>query len=104
MHRVGRTSDVVIFGPTVNIERRAGAAPRLDLVGGTAGPHLPRAVPVPKTWAEPRGSCSADGISAQTSCFAGRNVLGRQEHTRVRLRSTGGGSVVKGGKLKALES
>lgn len=32
-----------------------------------------------------------------------RNVLGRQENTRVRLKGTGGGFVVKGGKLKALK-
>lgn len=102
--RVGRTFDLVIFGPAVNIERRAGAAPSLDLVGGTAGLHLPCAVTVPKTWAEPRGGCSADGISVQGSCFAGRNVLGRQEPIRVRLRSAGGGFVVKAGKLKTLKS
>lgn len=96
--------ELLIFGPAVNIEQRAGATPCLDLVGGTAGLHLPCAVTVPKAWAEPRGSCSADGISVQGSCFAGRNVLGRQEHTRVRLESTGGGFVVKGGKLKALKA
>lgn len=101
--RVGGTSAVVIFGPAVNIGQRAGAAPCLDLVGGTAGLHLPCAVTVPKAWAEPRGSCSADGISVQGSCFAGRNVLGRQERTRVRLESTGAALWWKGGKLKALK-
>lgn len=41
MDRVGRTFDLVIFGPAVNSEQRAGVAPCLDLVGSTAGLHLP---------------------------------------------------------------
>lgn len=101
MDRVDRTFDLVIFGPAVNIEQRAGAAPCLDLVRGTAGLHLPCAVTVPKARAEPRRSCSADGIPVQSSCFAGRNVLGRQEQMWARLKISGSGFAVKGSKLKA---
>lgn len=79
--RVGRTFDLVIFGPAVNIEQQAGAAPCLDLVGGTAGLHLPCAGTVPKARAEPRGSCSAAGIAAQSpALLVGMFLGGKSTH------------------------